>query len=174
MNDKTAASIPIAMDDLNEQISFRSNYVFKIAQKQSDVGVQRRNNGKGTCGYISCLEGLKVLGKCPKEMTLDEFALDFFSKVDTRITNSHQLSHGLERNVFISSQLYMSSMFLFIRMLKCDNHVNVNQVDGLMIRAPATFMPFSEAWSRRKPSIRFCIPQQMHCASITDSTIMSG
>jgi hypothetical protein len=101
MNDKTAASIPIAMDDLNEQISFRSNYVFKIAQKQSDVGVQRRNNGKGTCGYISCLEGLKVLGKCPKEMTLDEFALDFFSKVDNftvNFTSERQTEFDLMKN----------------------------------------------------------------------------
>ena len=81
-NDKTAGLNPIAMEDINQQISFRSNYIFKLAQKQSDIGVIRPNRGKGTCGYISCLEGLKALGKCPKEMTLDDFTLDFFSKVD--------------------------------------------------------------------------------------------
>jgi hypothetical protein len=68
----------------------------------------------------------------------------------------------------------MSLMFLFIHMLKCDHHVDVNQVDGMTIRAHATFMPFSEAWSQRKPSKTFCTPQEMHCASITGSTIMSG
>lgn len=86
-NDITAGLNPIAMEDINQQISFRSNYIFKLAQKQSDIGVIRPNKGKGTCGYISCLEGLKALGKCPKEMMLDDFTLDFFSKVNDFTVN---------------------------------------------------------------------------------------
>lgn len=87
-NDKTSGLNPIVMEDsLNKQLTFRSSYRFKLAQNLSNVGVQHPNGGRGTCGYISCFQGLKALGKCPKEMSLHQFTIDLFSKVNDFTVN---------------------------------------------------------------------------------------